>query len=342
MPGGSQAVSTVTDSRQQRLANEGIFDYESLRGLASQQRDYRIDRLVPIRSIGVRVGDSGLGKTALSMMEGLAVASGRPFLGHGVAQGRVLYCDAESGAHECVKMIERLASFLQLDQPPTDFHVWSPNFDPRPHDPSKFLSAVLAEQVELLRPVHVIVDPLRAFWPVAEESAKEAMEMVRELRRLSKEFGCSWTLNHHRRKRNRQFPVTLEGDRHEFFEEAAGAMALINASDTRLGLEKPSGANKADLVLAGFLRGMGWSESIYLQRVFDDDGEPIGYAPLGGLSQLSANFQQAFSQLSPQFRFKDASTAVGGSSGSNTTAFLRQCLTAGILRKDGKLYIKVE
>jgi hypothetical protein len=319
----------------------GVFTYDALKTRAAQEQEYRIERLVPMRSIGIRVGDSGLGKTALSMMEGLAIASGTPFLGFRVEAGQVLYCDAESGMVECVRMIERLSSFLGLSRPPDEFQIWSPNFDTREPPPDKSLADLLVDLVRATRPDHVVVDPLRAFWPEAEDKSKDSMAMVHRLRGLSREFGCSWTLNHHRRKRNWQYTVSLENDRHIWFEEAAGALALINASDTRLGLEQSTGG-RGDLVMAGFIRSVGWTGSLHLERVHDDNGDPLGYRLMTGVAQLNTSYQQAFGQLSSRFRFKDALGTLGGTSSSNTTAFLKQCIAVGVLRKEGNEYIKVE
>jgi hypothetical protein len=238
-------------------------------------------------------------------------------------------------------MIKAISTFLRLADPPPTFNIWSPNFDPRVLPADKNLGETLCEQVRAIKPDHVIVDPLRAFWPEAEDRPQDAMAMVRELRSLSKDVGCSWTLNHHRRKRNRQFPVSLEKNRHEWFEEAAGALALINASDTRLGLER-STVGPGDLLMAGFLRGVGWTESMLLERVHDEDGEPLGYRLMTGADHLNPRYQQTLQGLPRSFRFKDAHAALGGTSSSNTTKFLKQCIAVGVLKRDGKAYIKLE
>jgi hypothetical protein len=323
------------------LRRLGIFNYESLAALAVTGQEYRIEKLIPRRSIGLRIGDSNLGKTPLSMQEGIAIASGTQFLGFPVTQGRVLYCDAESGLGECAQMIRVISGFLGLCEPPSEFHLWSPNFDPRDPQPDETLADILCEQVKALRPDHVVVDPLRAFWPEAEEKSRDAMAMVRRLRLLSKETDCSWTLNHHRRKRDAKHVVSLEKDRHVWFEESAGAHALINGSDTRLGVENaPTG--RGDLVLAGFVRAVGWLGSMYLERVHDENGEPLGYRRLTGIDHLNVRYRQAYGQLPDRFRFKDAHAALGGTSGSSTSEFLKQCVTLSVLKKEGTEYIKVE
>jgi hypothetical protein len=323
------------------LRRLGIFNYEGLAELAVAGQEYRIEKLIPRCSIGLRVGDSNFGKTPLSMQEGIAIASGKHFLGFPVRQGRVLYCDAESGLGQCAQMIRVISGFLGLCAPPQEFHLWSPNFDPRDPPAEQTLADILCEQVKALRPDHVVVDPLRAFWPDAEEKSREAMAMIRCLRLLSKEIGCSWTLNHHRRKRDAKHVVSIENDRHIWFEESAGAHALINGSDTRLGVEAMS-TGRGDLILAGFVRAVGWIGSMYLERTHDDNGEPLGYRHLSGVDHLNVRYRQAYGQLPGRFRFKDAHASLGGTSDSSTSEFLKQCITLGVLKKEGPEYVKVE
>ena len=316
-----------------------MFTYSALSKRASKTLRYRVDKFLPNRAIELLVGDSGLGKTALAMMQGLCVAGDVPFLGLAVTPGCVLYCDAESGVDQFQQMLRALSSFLELPAPPENFYVWSPNFDPRIRLESTEVADVLCEQVRKLKPDLVIVDPLRAFWPEAEEKSRGAVAMIRQLRDLSREVGCSWLLNHHRRKRNQHHSVTLEGDKHRWFEEAAGSHALVNGCDTRLGLEMTEDP-WADLTLAGFIRAVGWTGSLSLQRVYDDDGDPLGYRLMTGIDQLGDSYRSAFEALGPRFRFKDVQAALGGKSASNANEMLNKCLTLGLVRRDGKEYVK--
>ena len=320
--------------------SRGAFNYQALARLAESRPEFAVEGLLSARAIGLVVGDSGLGKTALSMALGVAVSSGTPFLGLPVRQGPVLYCDAESGVHEYVRMLEAVSRFAGLPAPPENFFVWSPNFDPRPPEPDSTPADLIAEQVKRLRPGLVIVDPLRAFWPDAEEGASYAIKMISSLRQLSKDVGCTWVLNHHRRKRNAQYSVGLAKDRHTWFEEAAGSLALVNSSDTRLGVESASGG-RGDLVIAGFVRTIGWIGSRTLERSLDEDGEPLGYRVLMGADFLNDHYRRAYEELGERFRYKDAHRALGGSSASNTVEFLKQCQSLGLLKKDGQVHVKV-
>ena len=112
-------------------------------------------------------------------------------------------------------------------------------------------------------------------------------------------------------------------------------MALVNGSDTRLGLEEIRGA-QSELVLAGFVRSIGWIGTFHLERVHDEEGEPQGYAVLAAVDLLNPNYQQAFATLTERFRFKDAHAALGGTSASNANEFLKQCVALGLVTKDGE------
>lgn len=322
------------------LSERGICTYEDLKCIASTRQPDLVEGLIRERSVNMIVGDSGLGKTPLAVQLGLCVAAGCPFLGHQVRQGSVLYCDAESGVADLVTMLPAVCDLVGVESPPDDFRVWSPNFDLREPD-YRALADQLCEQVQVFRPDLIVVDPLRAFWPTAEEGSRDAIEMLKRMREISREIACSWVTNHHRRKRN-QFlkkPVSLETDRHIWFEEAAGSLALINGTDTRLGVEESKKANAA-LLLAGFVRSRGYIEPHYLERVVDDQGDPLGYRVLTESDYLNPNYRQALAALQTRFRFKDAHRQLGGSSSSATTRFLEQCGSLGLVKKVDGEYLK--
>ena len=270
--------------RERRLQQLGIFTAHSLAAMAKSVS--RAASLVPglLRSPSVNflVGDSGLGKTPLGVQLGLCVASGIPFLGHRIAApGRVLYCDAESDPQSFSDLIALISGFLGLPEPPANFHVWSPTWDTsqdRAEAHSTWADKLLT-RVRITEPTLVIVDPLRMFWSKVEGKNEDAVELIRQLRVESKNYGCTWLLTHHRRKTNPQGqPSNLVSDPNGWFQEAAGSRALMNQSDTRIGVVPHPG--EADLLVGGFVRGTGSFVPMDLARVLDDDGVPIGYRAL--------------------------------------------------------------
>lgn len=314
----------------------GLYTYEELKQLEHERPPFVVEGLIRERSVNLLVGDSGLGKTPLALQLAVAVASGTAFLGRPVQSGKVLYADAESGVFELCRVLEGVSGLAGLDVPPSNVLLSSPNLNaPNFQSPAKSLLA----QVLDLRPVLVVIDPLRAYFAAAEEGARDAIEMIQGFRKLTADTGCSWVILHHRRKRNANRFVTLENDRLVWFEEAAGSLAVINGCDTRLGIEETSSRHAA-LVVAGFVRSIGYIEPIYLDRVLDDEGDPRGYRALTGTDYLSEPYRKAYGELPSRFRFTDARQALGGTSGSNTVQLIRQCVSLGLVNKQGKDYVK--
>jgi hypothetical protein len=177
---------------------------------------------------------------------------------------------------------------------------------------------------------------LRTFWPEAETKNQVAAETLAGLRKLK---GVTWLLLHHRRKLNQQTTLaSLEDNPHAWLQETAGALALVNQSDTRLGLMPGSG--QADLLLAGILRLVGPIGTLDLARVMSDDGIPMGYRQLTGIENLRLEDRAAFEKLQDRFRFKDVDAALGGTSASNARRLVAKCQSLGLTRKDSSGYIK--
>ncbi len=319
------------------LAARGVFTFDTFAPTIDATREYVVDGLFTAGSVNILVGDSGLGKTPLCVLLGIAVAAGVPVLGRTVRQGRVLFCDAESPREQFQQMVGRISSNLGLPRPPSEFYYWSPNWDV-PGTSGDPVDRLL-DHVQYLRPTLVIADPLRVFWPSAESKTEEAMAMINPLRQT----GATWIITHHRRKPSREQRLPqLDEDPHGWLQEAAGSHALINNTDARLGVE-PSLANPhAELVVGGFVRGTGHIAPIYLAREYDEIGEPLGYRALSGRDLLSERFRSALIQLQSPFRFTDAKRALGGSSDSNTKRFLDQCVQCRLVRREGAAYVRLD
>jgi hypothetical protein len=118
--------------------------------------------------------------------------------------------------------------------------------------------------------------------------------------------------------------------------QASGARALINQTNARIALDIPRGTTNAALVMKSFVKMRGESGPYYLERVLDQDGEPLGYQRMTG-SQLLANPDQeaAFQKLpgSPAiFSFKDAKMAYGKSD-NPTAQWLKKCEAFDLVRR---------
>ena len=300
------------------------------------KQPYLVDGLLRTRSLNLLVGDSGLGKTPLAVQIGISVAAGIPVFGKAVQQGPVLYCDAESSRPGFSETLFTISRFLGCNEPPESFYVWSPNWDSDRNDSARSDGYTLIERVRKVQPSFVIVDALRTFWPHAERKNDYAAETFRTMRELK---DVTWLVLHHRRKVNHATGVVdLVENPQLWFQEASGALALINQSDTRWGVIPHDG--QADLVLGGFMRGSGRMTPLDLARTTDVDGNPIGYTLLTGIEHLSAADKGAFDALPIRFRFKDVRQCMGGRSDSNADRLLKKCMSLEIVRKEGNEYVK--
>ena len=130
---------------------------------------------------------------------------------------------------------------------------------------------------------------------------------------------------------------------------SAGARALINQTDVRLAVSRPSDAllRKApgvSLVMRGHVRTRGEVGPYLLGLTWDDDGEPLGYARIEATSALMENPEQeeVFGQLPGEFTFKEAGLRYGKQHEA-TNKFLHKLIRLGLLRKIARgRYRKIE
>lgn len=78
-------------------------------------RRWRVEDLIPDGHMTMLIGDGGTGKSYLALHLALCIASGQPFLGQEVVQGRVLYIDYELDAEDQMRRTLRVANGLHLD-----------------------------------------------------------------------------------------------------------------------------------------------------------------------------------------------------------------------------------
>ena len=156
---------------------------------------YMIDGLIPERSLGLLVGDSGLGKSPLAYQMGICVAAAVPFLGASVQQGVVLYLDFENGLQDVNFIIARLSTHLGLATPPDDLLLWNVN------DCLSNWNALKAfEMIRDVKPGLVFIDPISALYPKAERTNEDATTLYQDFRKLIHDCGCSIVNLHHRKK----------------------------------------------------------------------------------------------------------------------------------------------
>lgn len=336
--------ASARDAELARLrSNWRVLDAQALEKECRRSgRPYLIDGLIPERSLGLLVGDSGIGKSPLAYQIGVCVAAGIPFLGMAAQKARVLYLDFENGLQDVNGIITQLSKHLGLAEPPDDLLLWNindslPNWGQHGHDAFGLIRDV--------KPGLVFIDPISALYPKAERNNDDATELYQAFRKVIRNCGASIVSLHHRKKPISPRPgetvvaQSLEDDYRArgWFAQARGAGVLVNGADVRLGVDIPgmSAATVSEiaLVMRGYSRVRGEIPTIHLARVFDDDGEPLGYRKVAGVQLLcNPDQERAFTELPDQFATKQAMKAYRRRDEA-TNDFLKKCIAKGIVRK---------
>lgn len=298
---------------------------------------FLIEGLLPEGSLDLLIGDSGLGKSPLAYQMGICVAAGVPFLGARVVERPVLYLDFENGSWQIYDLVARLSRHVGLTEPPENLMLW--NINDAPLDFGQQTKRL--DMIKDLKPGLIVIDPLSGLFPEIEMKNSDATKTYQELRVAMRRYKCAILGLHHLKKpslKPGEKAVSLEDDHfRKWFLQARGAGVLVNGADVRLGMDIPStsvGGN-ADiaLVVRGYARIRGEIPTMYLGRIFDQDGEPLGYRKLTGVRLLrNAEQEKAYCGLPDSFDFKTAKR-IYGKQDQATSEFLGKCIAKGILRK---------
>ena len=316
------------DMMPQKLLPLGVlWPAEVDRICADETRtQFLVEGFLPAKSIAIAAGDSTIGKSPLICQLALCVAEGVPFLGMKTNQGRVLYFDLENSLLDCKVMRDALVRFLGLSQAPDDFLLV-----PEPGDLERLIAQV--------RPRLVVIDSLRSFRPDVTEKNSVAGQWLREIRRLSRKYGCAFIVIHHLRKPSDHLlqPDLEDCSVVSWLLEMEGPRALVNQTDVRIAIAEGD-FNPAALKVKWSRRVHGDSPLALLERIFDENGEPAGYRHLTGAGLLSPERREALAKLPDppdEFSFKDAKDALGRSD-DPTNKFLAECRHLGLVEKLGR------
>jgi hypothetical protein len=289
--------------------------------------------LIARSSVSVLSGDSGLGKSPLAYQLGLSVATGEPFVEMKTQQGLVVYADFENSIEQSREVREQLVKFLGLSKPPENFILWTP-------DSGDFLD--LDGICQDLRPSLLVVDSLRAHSPSFEKSEYAGEEMKR-LNSQARKHGTAILVIHHIKKPGEIGPPLLDNEDTAlmaWLKQTAGHSSIINQSHTRMAVDAPdkrkAHSKDAVLLLRWHRRVYGESGPLYLERVCDEDGEPLGYRRLARIELLgNADQELALRALPKDFTFKVAKETINRSD-DPTRKWLLKCLSLGLVRQSGK------
>jgi hypothetical protein len=312
----------------QRLRSLGALSPAEVDRICADQvrTQYLIEDFLPAGEIAIAAGESTIGKSALICQLGLCVAAGVPFLGMPAHQGAVLYFDLENSILDCKTMRDSLVRHLGLNEAPPDFLLVQ--------NPSSALGTLL----DIARPRLVVIDSLRAFRPEVSQKNSAAGEWLKEIRRLSREYGCAFLIVHHLRKSHRESPVPhLESvNAATWLLEMEGARALMNQTDVRIAIAE-SDLDHTALQLKWSRRVHGDSPIVSVERIFDEEGEPVGYRELTGAGLLNDEKRRVFEALPEEFSTSDTKAArrgCGVGDGNDpTNKFLAECRHLRLIEK---------
>jgi hypothetical protein len=280
------------------------------------------------RSLSVLVGDSGLGKSPLAYHLGICVSEGIPFLGMATEQGPVVYADYENALEESRDLRDNLVQFLKLRKAADNFMVWTPDFG---H--SLNIEGICKD----LNPSLLIIDSLRSHNPTFEHKDVAGQEMVKL--RSAVHSGTAILLVHHIRKPGQEGVPNLEDDDTGlmiWLNQAAGHRSIVNQSDTRIACDLSRRVSDAAMVIRWHRRLRPEGGPIYIERVLNEEGDPIGYQLLTGPTLLGNQVQEeAFRRLPERFPFKEAK-AIYGRADDPTRKWLLKCIAAGLVKQAGK------
>jgi hypothetical protein len=309
------------------------------------RQPYLVEGYIPTQSIALTLGDSGMGKSPLKYQLGLCVASGVPFFGLPVLQGRVLYLDFENSLTQSIDLAKDICRVLGLSAVPDNFRIWTPALS------SQDWKGVVPRLVAKFHPAYVVIDTMSKAFPVAEDSNKSANDMLSVLKQLCGD-GCTVDIIHHLKKSSGASTGRADSgaggsftsfdpkgvaaapddvpDIQELIKDSRGAGAIYNGSDSRFLVRKPRGTGLCEVELLGYRRVLGTMPTIFLTRVRDDaSGDALGYARVTRVSEFSKpEYARVFAALPDVFRWKDLE-AVFGNAQRSIAAFVQDCRSHG-------------
>jgi hypothetical protein len=294
-----------------------------------QGRDAKmlIEGLLPARGFHPLIGDSGLGKSPLLMQAAVCVATGTPFLGHNVRQGKVLINDHENAGH-LDRTLRAVSRAIGKDY----------DRDVKAH--LAFLpSAEAADVFKVFAAGHkfalVLVDALRGFCGGGESDSKVIQPLITKMSAID----TCWLVCHHLRKEDRKQPPPPLEDLNtkvvSWLQEAAGARGIINQASTRLAVIEPKDVEAA-LFVRGFVKGHGEVGPFHLERVYDpaDVETPLGYKLASDWRLLKETQRMQFRQVAGKtLCYGDLKALLGD---KPTRTFLAAARPLGLFHETGR------
>jgi AAA domain len=192
-------------------------------------------------------------------------------------------------------------------------------------------------EVQSFKPQLVIIDSVRGLDSKAETENQSAGELLKNLHKMAAAHETSFVFVHHLKKPDRKNPPgkLAETQIMQWLEQVSGARALVNQSDVRIGCER--GNDEDMLIMKGHYKLVGEFGPYQIERVLDENGDPLGYKMRVGIALLSADDRAKFALLpAGQFTFTQAEEVYDKKKAGRPTAkFLKLCVDACLLSKSG-------
>lgn len=189
-----------------------------------------VEKLFPIGSVSLVVGQPGVGKTYALLDAAVCVATGKAWLERTTRQGSVLVIDEESGDR---RFKQRLGQVLRgHDQGkgvPIDFTTLEKfNLRPARSNPNREPDDLqhVDELLQRTTPVLVVIDALADMMPGADEnSVKDVHPVFRELRTMAEKRKTAIVVIHHATKDGKTYRGTSA------MEAAVDLALMVKSSD---------------------------------------------------------------------------------------------------------------
>src|SRR5262249_18117908 len=118
--------------KEKLYAQYGALSGSQLAAAAAVAPEYIVSDYIPPSSIGIMVGEWGVGKSPFVIQLLMTLAAGNQRFLDRYATPKdpinVLYVDYENGVYGVNSVIQRVARFIGLAEPPKTFRVYSPNY----------------------------------------------------------------------------------------------------------------------------------------------------------------------------------------------------------------------
>jgi hypothetical protein len=297
-------------------------------------------------------GPFNVGKTPLLADLAVHVASGTKWCGREVVKRPVIHFDFESSDPDFRRTYRNIANRLGINlKVPKDiapFLLNSTIEDPRTKallnvknsaTMVKLLDALLTKAPDSL----ILFDPVEMAFPIDVLKKASVLALYRLLRELLGKFPRSAVLNTHNLRKDMRRPgpqPDLMLNPHDWLQEVAGSLDLINRSDVRLGVNRHS---DNVVVVNGARRGEDMFPML-LAPVDDDPDELAGFKPIASskqdLHELLSHAQIGYwKELPEKFRFIDH--ANNGIPKSSLSRLIKRCSSLGLLTTDGSWFTKI-